>query len=463
MPILTAPRFHRQAFGRAEPATFRSRLASVCLGAILVLALVPALGARADLIGHGGMVRSVDISPDGRFVVTASFDFTARLWDFGTQTELAVLDAHRGPVTGAVFAPDGKHAVTTSDDKTAIVWEVPSGKLVRRLEGHGHKVMAAAVSPDGTRVATGSWDKTVRIWNLATGETVRAIEHSAPVNDVAFVNGGAWIAAGDHDGKVGIWSIADGRPQGLLEGHRQGITKMRAFSGGRRLLTASIDRTLRLWDVKTGRQISILMHGEDRNGQVYAADVSPDGRRALSAGRDGRLVEWNLDTGDVLKTIQAHDKIVWAARFTPDGRFALTASADESTAVWHLETGDRIGLRAEDKRGRQPWLSSNHPGAKLFTKCANCHALDAQAATRSGPHFEGLWGRRVGAVEGYNYSRALRNKSFTWNEKTLFELFDKGPDKFLPGTKMPVQRVPDKERLADLVDYLRVLTGSAGQ
>ena len=49
-------------------------------------------------------------------------------------------------------------------------------------------------------------------------------------------------------------------------------------------------------------------------------------------------------------------------------------------------------------------------------------------------------------------------KSFTWNEKTLFALFDKGPDKFLPGTKMPVQRVPDKEQLTQLVDYLRVLT-----
>ncbi|MEQ9362183.1 MAG: cytochrome c, partial [Rhodospirillales bacterium] len=68
-----------------------------------------------------------------------------------------------------------------------------------------------------------------------------------------------------------------------------------------------------------------------------------------------------------------------------------------------------------------------------------------------------------GAVEGYNYSGALRNKSFTWNEKTLFDLFYQGPDKFLPGTKMPVQQVPDKEQLANLVDYLRVLTTGAAK
>lgn len=419
--------------------------------------------ARADLIGHGGMVRAIDVSSDGALVVTASFDFTARIWDFGTQNEVAVLDAHEGPVTSAVFSLDGKHVVTTSDDKTAIIWTAPDGKLVRRLEGHGHKVMTAAVSADGTQIATGAWDKTVRIWSMATGETVRVIQASAPVNDVAFVNGGTWVAAGGHDGKIGMWSIADGRLQGVLEGHRQGITKLSPLPGGNRLLSASIDRTLRLWDVKSGQQVSTLLHSETRTGQVYAASASPDGHRALSAGRDGRLVIWDLDTGKIKTTLQAHEKIIWAARFTPDGRFALTASADENAAVWHLETGDRIGLQASDKSGKQPWLSSDHPGARLFTKCANCHALNAQEASRSGPHFEGLWGRRVGVVEGYNYSGALRNKSFTWNEKTLFDLFDKGPDKFLPGTKMPVQRVPDKEQLANLVDYLRVLTNSTKQ
>ena len=441
-------------------SVLRSRLALI-LATVLVLGVSVSGSVRADLIGHGGMVRAIDVSPDGSMVITASFDFTARLWDFGTQSEIAVLDAHEGPVTSAVFSPDGGFAVTTSDDKTAIIWSVPEGKVVHRLVGHAHKVMAAAVSEDGTKVATGSWDKTIRIWDAKTGKSLRVIEVSAPVNDVAFVNEGDWIAAGGHDAKISLWSIADGRLQGLLEGHRQGITKLSPLPGGRRLLSASIDRTLRIWDVVEGRLISTLLHSETRTGQVYGAAVSSDGTKALSAGRDGRLIVWDLKTEQIINTINAHDKIVWAVRFSPNALFALTASADEHAAVWHLETGDRIGLRAEDNKGPQPWLESSHPGARLFTKCANCHALNAQAATRSGPHFEGLWGRQVGAVETYNYSGALKGKSFTWNEKTLFDLFDKGPDKFLPGTKMPVQRVPDKEQLANLVDYLRVLTETA--
>ncbi|MEK9670912.1 MAG: c-type cytochrome [Rhodospirillaceae bacterium] len=454
-----------------SPKIKKSRWFRVRVGVTAQLGVLLAVlwtgATRADLIGHGGMVRAIDVAPDGRTVLTGSFDFTVRLWDFGTQTEKAVLDGHEGPVTSASFFPDGKHAVTTSDDRRAIIWNVQTGKSERRLEGHRHKVMAAAVSSDGALVATGSWDMTVHIWDAATGKSIRVIDLRTPVNDVAFVAGGAggkekWLAAGGHDGKITLWRVADGKFEGVLEGHVRGISKMSASSDGRRLVSASIDRTIRLWDVPGMKELKVLQHSDDRAGQVYSTDISPDGRRALSAGKDGRIMVWNLDTGQVLQTIPAHTKIIWAVGFTPDGRFALSGSSDEKAAVWHLETGDRIGLTGDEKDEPQPWLESAHPGAKLFTKCAPCHALNAAANRRSGPHFKGLWGRRVGSVSDYNYSGALKGKEFIWNEKTLFDLFHQGPDKYLPGTKMPVQLVPDDEQLAQLIDYLRVLTGPKG-
>ena len=111
----------------------------------------------------------------------------------------------------------------------------------------------------------------------------------------------------------------------------------------------------------------------------------------------------------------------------------------------------------------QPWLDSDHPGAQLFTKCARCHNLKADGARRSGPHFEGLFGRAVGKVKGYNYSEALRQVDFQWNAETLTALFEKGPDIFLPGTKMPIQRVSNSEDLEHLIDYLRIITTAAQQ
>jgi cytochrome c len=77
---------------------------------------------------------------------------------------------------------------------------------------------------------------------------------------------------------------------------------------------------------------------------------------------------------------------------------------------------------------------------------------------RSGPTFAHLFGRRAGSVPGYPYSAPLRDATFVWNEQTLAELFEKGPAAFLPGTKMPLQRIPDREALKALIDYLKILT-----
>jgi len=105
-------------------------------------------------------------------------------------------------------------------------------------------------------------------------------------------------------------------------------------------------------------------------------------------------------------------------------------------------------------------LTSNHPGARYFRKCAKCHALDPAAPRRSGPHFAGLFGRRAGTVPGYRYSQTLRAADFTWTDATLTDLFTRGPDIMLPGTKIPVQKIPDAEGLASLIAYMRELTGA---
>ncbi len=416
--------------------------------------------AAADLIGHGGMVRAIDVSPDGNRVLSGSFDFTARLWDFGGQMEVGVLDAHAGPVTNVAFVGAGLRAVTTSDDKTAILWDLKTMKPVRRLVGHGHKVMGLAVSADGNTAATGSWDKTVRLWDLNTGKTVLTIKNKSPINAVAFAVGETLIVAGDHDGKIRVWKAATGRIEGTLEGHQMGITGLSISPDGRRALSTSIDKTLRLWDLVKMEEIRTF--GE-HDGQLYATAFSPDGKTALSAGRYGYLIQWNLADGKPIRTIRAHKAIVWAVGFSPDGRFALSASSDDLVRVWHLESGDRIGLAAEGDDEPKPWLDSNHPGAPLFKKCARCHSLSVNGKKRSGPHLSGLFGRPAGSVKDYNYSQALVGVKFQWNEKTLFQLFDKGPDKYLPGTKMPLQRVPNSEQLVQLVDYLKEITRAPAQ
>lgn len=460
------PRF--QSIRAGDVLKIHLKYQSVRLQAVIVLSLVLALSSSlpsgpvlADMSGHGGMVRALDISNDGRRVLSGSFDFSARLWDFAGQTEIGVLDDHGGPVTDVAFVGDNQ-ALTASDDMTAILWDLKTLKPIKRLKGHGHKVMGLAVSKDAKHAVTGSWDKTVRLWNLDQGKALRTFTNSSPVNAVVFTDGGKTIAAGGHNGKIHIWSAETGLSKGVLEGHELGITGLSVSPDGRRLLSSSIDKTLRLWDLETMTEIRVY---KEHEAPIFAAAFSPDGKTALSAGRKGILIQWDLVKGNAIRTIRAiRDRrtIVWSVAFSPDGRFALTGSSDELIRVWHLESGDRIGLAAEGDNEPKPWLASNHPGARLFTKCARCHSLNAKGRGRSGPHLAGLFGRAAGSVEGYNYSSALTGVDFRWNEKTLYDLFDKGPDKYLPGTKMPVQRVPNTKQLTELVDYLKELTSVKG-
>jgi WD40 repeat protein len=108
------------------------------------------------LKGHTGEVVSAGFSPDGKRVVTASRDDTARIWDADSGKEIAQLKGHSGGVVSASFSSDGKRVVTASEDSTARIWDADSGKEIAQLKGHSGAVQSAGFSPDGKHVVTAS-------------------------------------------------------------------------------------------------------------------------------------------------------------------------------------------------------------------------------------------------------------------------------------------------------------------
>jgi WD40 repeat protein len=112
------------------------------------------------------MLTHAAYSPDGRRIVTASADKTARIWDAATGKSLLVLHGHILSLSSAAFSPDSKRVVTASSDETARVWDAESGTEILTLAGHKGAVLSAVFSPDGKVVATASLDGTARIWPL---------------------------------------------------------------------------------------------------------------------------------------------------------------------------------------------------------------------------------------------------------------------------------------------------------
>jgi WD40 repeat protein len=211
-------------------------------------------------------VNSAAFSPDGERIVTASADKTARLWDAETGEQIGE------PLTAQAFSPDGKRIVTASADKTARLWNVdkPIGEL---LQGHESYVLSTAFSPDGKRIVTVSQDEPARVWDA---ETVKPI----------------------------------GEP---LRGHADRVWAAAFSPDGERIVTASADKTARLWDAETGEQIDEPLTAHEDAGKtadaetgeplshedgVWAAAFSPDGERIVTASADKTARLWDAETGE---------------------------------------------------------------------------------------------------------------------------------------------------------------------
>ena len=274
-----------------------------------------------------------DISPDGKHIVTASRDGNTRLWNLDGQ---AIKEFKSNSyVEAVVFSPDGKYILSGYYDSTARLWNL-DGKMITQFKGHTEQVTSVAFSPSGKSVITGSYDGTVGLWDLK-GTLLRKINNNAKVFCVAFSPSGKYILAGNVDGTAKLWDLS-GKPVMECKGHADAVTSVAFSPDGNFILTGSWDKTARLWDM-AGNVVEIFKG----NTAMVTAVFSPGGKFIITGGGDNvSLYAGPLDHTIRLWAVtknftQMNAKSpVMAVAFSPANTLVLTGNLDKKACLWDL-------------------------------------------------------------------------------------------------------------------------------
>jgi WD40 repeat protein len=365
-----------------------------------------------ELLGHQGGVWDVRFSPDGRRLVTAAADGTARLW----QLPEPVRVRHGDWVLGTAFSPDGRHIATVSNDGGASgtqvsIWNVGTGRreaaLPVTLSDIDDLARGVSWSPDGNAIATSTsngttpqvvrwrgpkaavsfqqghffvnrveWDpdpdrplvvggdrgNRVLGWDAGTGKIIWTTplgSTSGSVNDVDFSGDGGLLAAGSEDGRIALLRPSDGKVLRVLS-QPAGVNALALSRDGRYLATAGGDWVIRVWDLRDHDKAPKELHGQ--GSTVAAVDFDRTARFVVAGGAGATTQVWDRATGRTVALMKRHGDEINAVMFSPvDPLLLATGSDDGTTAVYRCDlcnvSDDRL---ADYARQRLPVTTSVH-------------------------------------------------------------------------------------------------------
>jgi WD40 repeat protein len=345
------------------------------------------------LSGHTDAVTACAISPDGKWIVSASADKTLKLWDANTGIEMRTLIGHTDSVAGCAVGPNGTWIASSSIDGTVKVWESTTGIEQLTIAGQNKPLLNCAISPDSKWIVWTSTDRTLKIWDVAAGTEHKVIECTSPwcavsldsryvfasvivdMNmyvkawDIAtgeeqviinqgyesgyarsgFVSpDGRWMVVGLGDGSLKIYDVVTGKPRYTFVGHTNQITGCAVSHNGKKIVSASFDFTLKIWDA-TAESDQPPQSASVDDEAITACVVSPDGQFMVSTAAETLKVRDPI-SGSVRKTLAGHQAEVSDCVVSSDSRFIASASDDQTVKIWDAASGtERLTFKGHVK------------------------------------------------------------------------------------------------------------------
>jgi WD40 repeat protein/serine/threonine protein kinase len=336
-----------------------------------------------SLEGHAAFVRSVAFSPTGKALATASQDGVIKLWDTDSWKEICTCRGLGGPNFTVSFSPDGSRLAAAGLPRTVQVWETTTGKEVLTLRA-GAPVAGVAFDPAGKRLAAGYFGG-LRIWDAGTRKLLGKVEEGSGI--FAWRPDGQGLAVALPTEGVSLLDATGKRVAVLPTG---GITSLACSPDGAKLATADAFGAVRVWDLKTRREVPL---SDTHAGMISALAISPDSSRIATRGADRTVRLWDGKTGRLLLTLPAGVAAWGAVAFSPDGGL-LYCDNDAGPGIKVRETATGRELAAWPAAPGYPLGLLVEPDG---TRLASFHAQD-----RTVRLWDTLTGRTLHVVEGTN-------------------------------------------------------------
>jgi hypothetical protein len=261
------------------------------------------------------------------------------------------------PITALEFSPNGS-TIAASGYHEITFWKTSDGSLESRLTGLAERIYDIAYSTDGKWMATASGDPGIygiaKLWKPEPGgcKPVRdLVETQDVVFSVAFSPDNKKIATAGADRTIRIFEVETGKLLSQIEDHADWIFAVAWSADGKRLASASRDKTAKVFDVvKKESLVTFPAHAQP----VYTVSFTPDGKGIATGGEDNRIRVWNPDNdGKAVRDISGFGGTVFKLRYSPDGKSLVACSGDKAVGVYSL-TGSQI----RKLQGHNDWIYS---------------------------------------------------------------------------------------------------------
>jgi WD40 repeat protein/serine/threonine protein kinase len=357
---------------------------------------------------HSDAVLSVEFSSDGKQLVSASYDYSARIWNVADGRQVKKLSGHTYWVWDATFSKDGKSIATASGDGTAIVWDVETGsRRYPPFNGHEGPVYTVRFAPNGASVASGGYDRRVLIWKpsligrydfkklrsesgsvVPPGRFLALDEHQGAVRTLQYTKDGEFILSGSEDNSIKLWSTENGRIQKTFRGHDGAIRALALVDDDSVIVSASHDNRIKQWSIRQYEEIRVLQSRvlEGHTDSVLSAQFSPNGEKIVTASRDRTARIWQSVDGAHLRQLsEGHSFLASRVAYFPGGKRMATAAVDNTLRIWDINSATQ--KRVLDQTGRASAFAISADGTLIVTGGNNSIAQVWDAEKGDAPLF----------------------------------------------------------------------------